>query len=176
MSIATSAEVKPSRILCALKLAMSCVLWLTAWQFAMMVRVQTPDPLYWLALLVCAFAGCLLVLSCRTRVKTLRIDITATGQIRLTHTSDNAFMRDRSHKVVSSEEGEVVQLLRDSTLWSCMLILRLRKASGKIIVLPILRDSMTPAAFRSVCVACQWIAAQNTRPASASSFSESRFD
>lgn len=176
MSIATSAEVRSSRILCALKLAMSCVLWLTAWQFAMMVRVQTPDPLYWLAMLVCAFAGCLLVLSCRTHVKPLRIDITATGQIRLTHTSANAFMRDRSHNVVSSEEGEVVQLLRDSTLWSCMLILRLRKASGKIIVLPILRDSMTPAAFRSVCVACQWIAAQNTRPASASSFSESRFD
>ena len=176
MSIATSAEVRPSRILCALKLAMACVLWLTAWQFAMIVRLQTLDSVYWLALLVCAFAGCLLVLSCRTRVKTLRIDITATGQIRLTHTSDNAFTHDRSHKVVSSEEGEVVQLLRDSTLWSCMLILRLRQASGKIIVLPILRDSMTPAAFRSVCVACQWIAAQNTRPASASSFSESRFD
>ena len=176
MSIATSAEVRPSRILSLLKLAMGCVLWLTTWQFAMMVRVPTPVSVDWLAMLVCAFAGCLLVLSCRARVTTLRIDITATGQIRLTHTSDNAFMRDRSHKVVSSEEGEVVQLLRDSTLWSCMLILRLRKASGKIVVLPILRDSMTPAAFRSVCVACQWIAAQNMRPASASSFGESRFD
>jgi hypothetical protein len=176
MLIATSAEVRPSRILSLLKLAMACMLWLTTWQFAMMVRVPTPASVDWLATLVCAFAGCLLVLSCRARVTTLRIDITATGQIRLTHTSDNAFMRDRSHKVVSSEEGEVVQLLRDSTLWSCMLILRLRKASGKIVVLPILRDSMTPAAFRSVCVACQWIAAQNMRPASASSLGESRFD
>ena len=176
MLIATSAEVRPSRILSLLKLAMACVLWLTTWQFAMMVRVPTPVSVDWLAMLVCAFAGCLLVLSCRARVTTLRIDITATGQIRLTHTSDNAFMRDRSHKVVSSEEGEVVQLLRDSTLWSCMLILRVRTGSGKIIVLPILRDSVTAAAFRSVCVACQWIAAQNMRPASASFFGESLVD
>ena len=176
MSIATSAEVRPSRILSVLSLAMACVLWLAASQFAMMVRVQAQDFAYVLASVVCVFAGCLLVLSCRTQAKTLRIDITATGQIRLTHTSPNAFSRDSSHKVVSSEEGEVVQLLRDSTLWSCMLILRLRTGSGKVIVLPLLHDSMTPAAFRSVCVACRWIAAQNTRPASASFFGESRFD
>ena len=176
MSIATSAEVRPSRILCVLTLAMACVLWITAWQFAVMMRVQTLNSVYGMVMLVCAFAGCLLVLSCRTQVKTLRIDITATGQIRLTHTSHNAFNRDSSHKVVMSEEGEVVQLLRDSTLWSCMLILRLSSGSGKVIVLPILRDSMTSAAFRSVCVACRWIAAQNTRPASASFFRESRFD
>jgi len=168
--------VRPSRILSVLTLAMACVLWLAASQFAMMVRVQTQDFAYVLASVVCVFAGCLLVLSCRTQAKTIRIDITATGQIRLTHTSHNAFIHDRSHKVVGSEEGEVVQLLRDSTLWSCMLILRLRTGSGKVIVLPILRDSMTSAAFRSVCVACRWIAAQNTRPASASFFGESRFD
>jgi len=176
MSIATSAEVRPSRILRALTLAMACVLWVTASQFVILEGTQTPDIAFGLASVVCAFAGCLLVLSCRTPVKTLRIDITATGQIRLTHTSHNAFIHDRSHKVVGSEEGEVVQLLRDSTLWSCMLILRFRTGSGKVIVLPILRDSMTSAAFRSVCVACRWIAAQNTRPASASFFGESRFD
>ncbi len=176
MSIATSAEVRPSRILCVSTLAMACVLWLTASQLVILAGTQTPDVAFVLASAVCAFAGCLLVLSCRTRLKTLRIDITATGQIRLTHTSPGAFIHSSSHNAESSEEGEVVQLLRDSTLWSCMLILRLRTESGKIIVLPLLRDSMTPAAFRSVCVACQWIAAQNTRPASASSFGESRFD
>ena len=176
MSIATSVEVRPSRILRVLTFAMACVLWLTASQLAMMVDVHAQDFAHVLASVVCAFAGCLLVLSCRTQVKTLRIDITATGQIRLTHTSHNAFSRDRSQNVVSSEEGEVVQLLRDSTLWSCMLILRLRTGSGKVIVLPLLHDSMTPSAFRSVCVACRWIAAQNTRPASASFFGESRFD
>jgi toxin CptA len=176
MSIATSAEVRPSRFLCALTLAMTCVLWLTAWQLALISNPGTPDVVQALAMLVCVFAGCLLALSCRTRIKTLRIDITATGQIRLTHTSRDAFIRDRSHTVVSSEEGEVVQLLRDSTLWSCMLILRVRTGSGKIIVLPILRDSVTAAAFRSACVACQWIAAQNMRPASASFFGESLVD
>ena len=176
MSIATSAEVKPSRILCVLVLMMACVLWLTASRLIVMAGAQTPDFSYALASVVCAIAGCMLLLSCRTHVKTLRIDITATGQIRLTHTSHNAFLSDRGHNVVRSEEGEVVQLIRDSTLWSCMLILRLRTESGKVIVLPILRDSMTAAAFRSVCVACRWIAAQNTRPASASFLGESRFD
>jgi len=176
MSIATSVEVKQSRVLYALTLAMTFVLWLTAWQLVMMARTQTTNFAYVLASVVCAIAGWLLVLSCRTQVKNRRIDITATGQIRLTHTSHSAFICDRGHNVVSGEEGEVVQLLRDSTLWSCMLILRLHTGSGKVIVLPILRDSMTSAAFRSVCVACRWIAAQNTRPASASFFGESRFD
>lgn len=176
MSIATSVEVRPSRILRVLTFAMACVLWVTASRVAMMVDVHAQDFAYVLASVVCAFAGCLLALFCRTRVKTRRIDITATGEIRLTHTSHNAFICDGSHDVVSSEEGEVVQLLRDSTLWSCMIILRLRTGSGKVIVLPLLYDSMTPSAFRSVCVACRWIAAQNTRPASASFFGESRFN
>lgn len=176
MSIATSAVVRPSRILYLLKLAMSCVLFVTAWQLVMMTTPKPPDSAQVFAALLCGFAGCLLALSCRTKVKTLRIDITATGQIRLTHTSHDAFIPGPDQQAKTGGESEVVQLLKDSTLWSSMLILRLRNGSGKVIVLPILRDCMTKNAFRSVCVACHWIAAQNTRPASASSYSESQFD
>jgi hypothetical protein len=176
MSIATSAVVRPSRILCLLKLAMACVLFITAWQIIVIAPSKTSGIAQVLACLLCAFAGCLLALSCRTEVKTLRIDITATGQIRLTHTSRDAFIHGRDQQTQAVNESEVVQLLKDSTLWSSMLILRLRNQSGKVIVLPILRDSMTKNAFRSVCVACHWIAAQNTRPASAPSQSESQFD
>lgn len=176
MSIATSALVQPSRILCLLKLIMACVLFVTAWQIIAIAAPKTLGIVQILACLLCAFAGCLLALSCRTEVKTLRIDITATGQIRLTHTSRDAFIHGRDQQTQAVNESEVVQLLKDSTLWSSMLILRLRNQSGKVIVLPILRDSMTKNAFRSVCVACHWIAAQNTRPASAPSQSESQFD
>jgi hypothetical protein len=176
MSIATSAVVQSSRILCLLKLAMACVLFVTAWQIITISASKTPGIVQVLACLICGFAGCLLALSCRTQVKTLRIDITATGQIRLTHTSRDAFVHGTDQHTQVANESEVVQLLKDSTLWSSMLILRLRNQSGKVIVLPILRDSMTKNAFRSVCVACHWIAAQNTRHASASSQSESQFD
>lgn len=176
MSIATSAVVKPSRILHLLKFAMACVLFVTAVQLITMTSPRPPDIAQLLAFLLCGFAGCLLTLSCRTQVKTFRIDITAAGQIRLTHTGDDAFNHHTSQQAQVGDESEVVQLLTDSTLWSSMLILRLRTQSGKVIVLPILRDSMTKNAFRSVCVACHWIAAQNTRPASASSYSESQFD
>ncbi len=176
MSIAISAVVRPSRILYLLKLVMSCVLFVTAWQLMTMATPAPPDSAQVFAGLLCGFAGCLLALSCRTQVKTLRIDITATGQIRLTHTSHDAFIPGHDQHAKAGEESEVVQLLKDSTLWSSMLILRLRNGSGKVIVLPILRDCMTKNAFRSVCVACHWIAAQNTRPASASSYSESQFD
>ena len=176
MSIATSAVVRPSRILYLLKIAMACVLFITAWQLMMMASPRPPDIAQVLACLLCGFAGYLLALSCRTQEKALRIDITATGQIRLTHTSHDAFIHGAGQQKQIGDESEVVQLLKDSTLWSSMLILRLRNGSGKVIVLPILRDSMTKNAFRSVCVACHWIAAQNTRPASASSYSESQFD
>lgn len=176
MSIATSAVVRTSRILRTLKLMMALVLSLTVWKWLMIVSPQISLLVHALVLLICAFAGCLLVLSCRTPVKTLRIDITATGQIRLTHTSHDAAIRGRAPPIPTADPAEVVQLLSDSTLWSSMLILRLRNGSGKVIVLPILRDSMTTHAFRSVCVACRWIAAQNMRPASAPSRSESRFD
>ena len=134
-----------------------------------MASPKPPDIVQVLASLLCGFAGCLLALFCRTKAKTLRIDITATGQIRLTHTSRDAFITGPDQQTKARDESEVVQLLKDSTLWSSMLILRLRNGSGKVIVLPILRDCMTKNAFRSVCVACHWIAAQNTRPASASS-------
>ncbi len=62
MSIATSVEVKQSRLLYALTRAMTFVLWLTAWQLVMMVRTQTTNFAYVLASVVCAIAGRLLVL------------------------------------------------------------------------------------------------------------------
>lgn len=176
MSIATSAIIKPSRTLYLLKLLMACVLFVTAARLITMAAPKTPDIVHTVACLLCVFAGCLLALSCRTLAITLRIDITATGQIRLTHTSHDAFKHGSVQQTQAVIEGEAVQLMKDSTLWSSMLILRLRNGSGKVIVLPILRDSMTKNAFRSVCVACHWIAAQNTRPASAFSYSESQFD
>lgn len=176
MSIATSVIVRPSRLLHLLKLAMACALFVAAWQMVTMAAPKPPDIAQVFAGLLCGFAGCLLALSCRTKVKTLRIDITATGQIRLTHTSHDVFIPGPDQQTKAGDESEVVQLLKDSTLWSSMLILRLRNGSGKVIVLPILRDCMTKNAFRSACVACHWIAAQNTRPASAPSYSESQFD
>jgi len=52
----------------------------------------------------------------------------------------------------------VVNLLEDSTLWPQLLMLRLRSETGRVIVLPILSDSVGLHSFKSLSVACRWIA------------------
>lgn len=112
--------------------------------------------------LVCAIAALSAFFTLRASKKSLRIDISATGQIWLTQ------YRQSAGPGISGEAGadiegdsELVNLLGDSTLWSTFMLLRLQARSGHVIALIILPDSLEYSAFRAVCVACRWIAAQN---------------
>lgn len=91
--------------------------------------------------------------------KIIRLDISTNGQIRLVEhnglTGSSLLSRNESGG------NSVLRLMPDSVLWSGLLLLRLESEKQRVIVLPILRDSMNAEAFRALSVACRWIAAQN---------------
>jgi len=160
MTIAVSALIRPSRLLIVLVTGMSVGLTVCG----VLLFVGFTDVLRYHArasiAAVCIIAGLAgFFLTC-VRKKAFRIDISGTGQIRLNDTSRGVLTAEGGQT-----SGERVQLLSDSTLWPTLLILRLQSESGRVMVVPVLPDSLTRHDFRAVCVACRWIAAQNTRPA-----------
>lgn len=160
MTIAVSVFVRPSRILLALVAGMSVGLSVCgALVFFALNDVLSLGSRTSLAA-VCIGAGCTGFFLMASRRKAFRIDISGTGQIRLNDTIRGAVTRDGG-----GTGGEVVQLLSNSTLWATLLILRLQSDAGRVTVVPVFPDSLDRHDFRAVCVACRWIAAQNTRPA-----------
>lgn len=157
MSIAVSATVRPSRMLALLALAMGCML-LGA---ALLLYGQADTIIHRALSAVCALAGSTLGLFPLLRRKAVRIDVTGIGQIRLVDTSRDAQVAPTNSPV---DRVEVVQLLRDSTFWSSLMVLRLQSGSGRVTVLTILPDSMERSAFHALSVACRWIAARQLSP------------
>jgi hypothetical protein len=92
--------------------------------------------------------------------KTFHIDISGIGQIRLMEYSGVA----SPSRLSGQDGGETVRLMPDSTIWPYLLLLRLQIGGNRITVLPILRDCVAAEEFRTLSVACRWIAAQNNRP------------
>lgn len=92
--------------------------------------------------------------------KTIHIDISGTGQIRIREAGEErpCVGADRPHVEKSAES---VVLLPDSTLWPWLMMLRLQSESGKITVLPVLPDSMPFETFNAVAVVLRWIAGRN---------------
>jgi len=94
--------------------------------------------------------------------KTLHIDISDTGRIRIAEvvSMPPCADTDRPH----FKAGVIVaEMMGNSTIWSSLLMLRLRMDDGRITVLPILQDSVSKEAFRALSVACRWIAARSDR-------------
>ncbi len=152
-SIAVSAVVRPSLRLSALLFLMAVALLASA----AVIHSKADTALDLVLVSVCAIAGCALSLFPLLRRNSCRIDVTGIGQIRLVDTSPEA---DAGSTGQSTCSGEVVQLLRDSTFWSSLMVLRLQSGSGRIAVLVILPDSMDRGAFHALSVACRWVAAR----------------
>jgi toxin CptA len=164
MSIAVSAIVQPSRLLYAMVAAMGAMVAV----IGLMVGLGLIGDLNRLARLFMSASLVILAVfgfyhGIRHR-KTIHIDISGVGQIRLTEM--DAFgpctSLNRPHV---GDSTNMVQILSNSTIWSCLLLLRLRMESGKVTVLPILPDSVSRDSFRALSVACRWIAAHNNPPA-----------
>ena len=153
MSIAVSAIIRPSRMLAALVLAMSGVLF----GAAALLWLQADSLLHDVLAGACALTGSALGLFPLLRRKSVHIDVTGIGQIRLVDTSPDAQFVSTSPSVRSVE---VVQMLRDSTFWSSLMVLRLQSGSGRVTVLTIFPDSMERSAFHTLSVACRWVAAR----------------
>ncbi len=157
--IATSVVVRPSLLLRGLLLLMAALLVLAAVQLLQIPAEQTRFVMHQLLAMVCVVAALRMFYGARKLTKAFVIDISGSGAIHLNHTEwvtagERASVSDDQHS------SEVVQLLRDSTLWSFMLLLRFRSAKGRVVVIPVLPDSLSAESFRALSIACRWIIRQ----------------
>ncbi len=157
--IATSVVVHPSRLLRLLLLSMAVLLIHVLVQLLLMPVAEARLVIHQLLAVVCAAAALQLFYRGLTLTKSVVIDVSGTGTIRLHHTGRVA--ADMRCSVSDDQHGsEVVQLLKDSTLWSSMLLLRFQSAQGRVFVIPVLPDSMSADSFRALSIACRWIIRQ----------------
>lgn len=160
MSIAVSAIVQPSRLLIAMVGAISALVSV----FALLVASGHIGQLPFVPRLALGTAAFFLSLfgfyhGVRDR-KTIQLDISGTGLIRLIEMGDRGSCMNSNWPHVRYS-GEQVRLMRTSTIWPNLLILRFQSDDGKTTILPILPGCVASHSFRAISVACRWIAAQN---------------
>ncbi len=161
MSIAVSADIKPSRLL-LLVTAFAC---LCVALTGVLVSLWMPGPLSGLAraalAAICILAASIaLGLTLRAR-KAIWLHISGTGQIRVVEHLATASSRAKPQVV----KAGLAQLLAGSTIWPGMLLLRLRLENGSVRTIPILSDSVSEDTFRALSVACRWLISHNTAKA-----------
>ena len=158
MSIAVSSVIKPSRLLLAI---FSCLCAGIALATYLVVVIQMRHAGVGAQVTVAGVCAALVGVMFHhlfQRQRIVRIDISGEGQIRLTSQIDG---HDNDKNVHAQSSGDLMTLLPGSTLWSRMLILRLINDPGQTKVLIVLPDSLSGDEFRSLSVACRWIAAHN---------------
>ena len=164
MSIAVSVVLRPSRLLLAI---VGCLCTGIVFAAGMIGLAGVGELPFYPRLSIaggCLFAA-LSGFYCAVRQrKTFHIEISGIGQIRLMEYSGIAALSRQSEWLSGQDGGESVRLMPDSTIWPHLLLLRLQNDDNRIIVLPILRDCIAVEEFRTLLVACRWIAAQNNRP------------
>lgn len=160
MSIATSVVVKPSRLLSAAADVMSLLCCAIGIGIGLGAAGEL-SPGYRAA--IAAFTVFLSFFGFYHGVcygKTIHMDISGTGQLRITEMSADGACADTNRPHVY-EKGEVVRIMNNSTIWPHLLLLRLQSVSGTITIVPILPDSVSREGFRALSVACRWMVARN---------------
>lgn len=158
MSIAVSAVVLPSRFLLAAVGVMCIGIALCAGLIGAGHIGALSKPIRLLIAGSCIFAAFSgFYWTARTR-KTFRIDISDIGQIRLEEYTGSGKFSSLAERAKSN----MVNLMPDSTIWTHLLLLRLRGEDDQIKVLPILRDCVDDDDFRRLSIACRWIAVQTS--------------
>lgn len=158
MSIAVSAVVKPSRLLFLLVGGMSLILLLVAGLIAFGSIGNLSIATRLVLALMCVAAALYAFFRAMPGGEIHAIQIAGTGQIRVVVLKKHASVA--LEDLVATEPGELMHLLPVSTLWSGLLLLHLQNGQQKIIVMPILPDSVTQQSFKALLVACRWIAAR----------------
>ena len=142
MSIAVTAVVRPSLCLLLLQAGFAVCALAAAAQLPFFFAIS------------CAAASIGALCSLLRGVKTHRLDISGVGQIRL------AVYLQKALQTVLPAAPEAVEMLAGSTCWPWLLLLRLRRESGEVVVLAVLPDSVAPDAFRPLALACRACAAK----------------
>ena len=161
MSIATSVVVHSSRIL-SLSLVVFGFLLLATVALLINFPVDDSDLVFRQSLmLLCAAAAIYSFLYAARYRKIFFIDISGNGVIHLRQTDQVAIPEPVQCIHNPQDRGELVQLHRDSTLWSMLLLLRFQSANGYVRSVIVLPDSLNEASFRELHIACHWIAGKN---------------
>jgi hypothetical protein len=151
MSIALCVIVRPSRAHHLLLGSFGLVLLAAALAVGLAASGSYPGG-PWLALLPALAGACLLRVGLGP-VKTHRIDISGTGEIRLT-VQQGLWMRRRSGPDPVAAPAVAVVLLPGSVVWPPLMLLRLLAPGGRAAtVLPVWRDSIAPDEWRRLGVA-----------------------
>jgi toxin CptA len=160
MSIAVSAVVQPSKLLFVITASMCGAIGLVGVLIAAGWVEDLPSLSRTIIAGVCIFMASWAFNRFAANRKSLHIDISGIGQIRLAEHNELAAVLAGSANQ-SPAFGEVLQLHTASTLWSFFLLLRLQSKDEKVKVLPILPDCVGSDNFRALSVACRWIATHN---------------
>jgi len=170
MSIAVSAVVRPSRFLFVMLGAMSTLVAVIGGAVATGMVGNLTVALRFAFGICTIFFAFLGFYHGACHRKPIHIDISGTGALRL---AEATLKRPCAHTKWPHVEdnNEEVCLLKSSTIWPCLLLLRLQSDSGKITVLPILPDSVSQNGFRALTVACRWVAAHTNQIESKSAIS-----
>ena len=157
MSLAVSAVISSSRLL---RVALAVYGTASAGAALALVTGQGA-PFYHRPLLAGAcLAAALVALRCAGEIgNARRIDISGLGEIRLS--VQQSLGAAPPH---TDENDHLVELLPGSTIWPCLLILRLRSGgNGAVTVVTILPDSVSAGQFRKVAAAVTWIARRDNK-------------
>ncbi len=149
MSIAVSAIIVPSRVL---RRALLCFgLANLGAGAALGAALVQPLWLPWTGAGCCLLAGAFVLRSLAPGRKVRGVDISGVGQLRLT-----------VQQGIGSRDARValVRLLPGSTLWSGLMLLRLRGEDGVVWTLALLPDCVEPGQFRQLSVAIRDIASR----------------
>lgn len=157
MSIAVSADIRPSRLLLMLMAAAAAIVALIGIFFAFALAGQLSFVLRILLSSVCILvAGVAFWLVLKSR-KSVWLHISGTGQIRLVE-HHVAIQAAPGAQVM---RGGLAQLQAGSTVWPSLLLLRLRLENGRVRTIPVFPDSVSKETFRALQVACRWVASHN---------------
>jgi len=161
MSIATSVLVRPSRSLFLMVAAM-CAMTMSIGLTVLFAPLgELPQAMRFAAAVFTFFLAFFGFYHTARNRKALQLDISGTGQIRITEKTARARTCQAENWPHVTERGMPVRLLKDSTIWSNLLLLRLQAETGETTVVPILPDSVSRDGFRALSVACRWIAAHD---------------
>ncbi|MBC7501263.1 MAG: hypothetical protein H7315_12305 [Herminiimonas sp.] len=154
MSIAVSAIIKPSKTLFVIVSFMSLGMIVLG---ALVVLIQMALYANWLRLsvmMIFTLLAGILYHQAIIQPRVIRIDISGIGQIRL-------FNESHRDSDLHPRSGHLMRLIPGSTLWTGLLLLRMQDDIGQTKVLIVLPDSLADDGFRSLSVACRWIAGHN---------------
>lgn len=163
MSIAVSAVVRPSRLLRTMLGTMSAAGILIGAAIGAGWIGDLSTPARFVMAVLTIFLSFFGFYHDTQHRKPIHIDITGTGQIRLTEVSTERPCAETNWPHLGGN-GEVVQLLRGTTLWPYLLLLHVQNKDGVKISLAILPDCVSKDSFRALSVACRWVMGQGTQP------------